>query len=146
MPAPAPTIDDLLDVLRSRGERVTVARRAVLEQLVADPDAHLTADTITERVQRDQPDVHLSTVYRTLELLVALGILNEVRVGHGPSSYHFTANTHHHAVCERCGAEVELPADLFDPVVRHLSDAYGFAADPSHLTINGLCATCRRSP
>ena len=143
MPVPTATLDDLLDQLRHRGDRVTVARRAVLEALLDDPESHLTADALAERIQRRHPDVHLSTVYRTVEFLTQAGILTEVHVGHGPSSYHFAADSHHHAVCDRCGAEVELPADLFLPVTTRLRRDYGFEADPSHLTIAGRCAACR---
>jgi len=132
----------LLDRLRADGERVTVARRAVLETLLAEPHSHLPADELADRIHRDHPSIHLSTVYRTVELLTEIGILTEVRVGHGPSSYHFATDAHHHAVCDRCGREVALPADLFAAVTTRLRDEHGFESDPHHLTITGLCADC----
>ena len=135
-------LEALLDRLRAGGERVTVARRAVLETLLAEPDSHLSADELADRIHRDHPSIHLSTVYRTVEFLTEAGILTEVRVGHGPSSYHFATDDHHHAVCDACGAEVALPADLFEAVTTRLRDEHGFQSDPHHLTITGLCADC----
>ncbi len=135
-------LDELLDRLRAEGERVTVARRAVLETLLAEPDSHLSADELADRIHRDHPSIHLSTVYRTVEFLTDTGILTEVRVGHGPSSYHFATDAHHHAVCDVCGSEVELPADLFEAVTTRLRDEHGFESDPHHLTITGTCAAC----
>ncbi len=135
-------LEALLDRLRSEGERVTVARRAVLETLLAEPHSHLSADVLADRIHRDHPSIHLSTVYRTVEFLTETGILTEVRVGHRPSSYHFATDDHHHAVCDRCGAEVALPADLFAAVTARLRDEHGFESDPHHLTITGLCADC----
>ena len=135
-------LEALLGRLRDQGERITVARRTVLETLLAEPDSHLSADELAQRIQRTQPSIHLSTVYRTVEFLTDTGILTEVRVGHGPSSYHFATDAHHHAVCDRCGTEVALPADLFEAVTTRLRDEHGFESDPHHLTITGLCADC----
>jgi len=139
---PDDQVDELLDRLRARGERITVARRAVLETLIAEPDSHLSADELAGRIHGDHPSILLSTVYRTVEFLTETGILTEVRVGHGPSSYHFATDAHHHAVCDACGTEVALPADLFDGVITRLRLDHGFESDPHHLTITGLCADC----
>jgi Fur family ferric uptake transcriptional regulator len=136
-------LEILLDRLRAMGERITVARRAVLETLLAEPDSHLSADELARRIHRDHPSIHLSTVYRTVEFLTDTGLLTEVRVGHGPSSYHFATDTHHHAVCNVCGAEVALPANLFDAVTIRLRREHGFESDPHHLTIPGICADCQ---
>lgn len=143
MPTPEATLDQMLGVLRQRGDRITVARRAVLEELLDRPDSHLSADALAEKIHRRYPDIHLSTVYRTLEFLAQADILTAVHVGHGPNSYHFATDNHHHAVCDRCGSEVEWPPDLFEPVTRRMLHDYGFAADPSHLTITGRCRDCQ---
>ena len=136
-------LEVLLDRLRAMGERITVARRAVLETMLAEPDSHLSADELAGRIHRDHPSIHLSTVYRTVEFLTDTGLLTEVRVGHGPSSYHFATDAHHHAVCDVCGTEVALSADLFDAVTTRLRREHGFASDPHHLTITGVCADCQ---
>ncbi|HVN52583.1 MAG TPA: hypothetical protein VMT43_14200, partial [Acidimicrobiales bacterium] len=60
----------------------------------------------------------------------------------GPAAYHLVGNAHHHAVCDRCGKEIELPAGFFRPITRKLEADYGFVASPTHLTVTGTCASC----
>ncbi len=139
----APTMDELIAGLRADGHRITTARRAVLEEVLEAGNQHLSAEDLAERIHQRHPDVHLSTVYRTVDLLDQAGILAQVHVGHGPSSYHLAEDAHHHAVCDGCGAVIEVPATALAPVVARLDRDLGFAARPRHLTINGLCADCR---
>jgi Fe2+ or Zn2+ uptake regulation protein len=142
--AAGPDLDELVDRLRARGERVTSARRQVLAALLAAGHHHATAEQLAASVQASNPDVNLSTVYRTLDVLEATGLV--IRAGftdHTATTYHLVDDPHHHAVCDRCGTVVDLPASAFDPVVRRLERDHGFAARPSHLTVGGLCAACR---
>jgi len=136
-------VDQALEQLRAEGERITTARRVVLEQVAAAHRQHLTAEALAERVEAQHPDIHLSTIYRTLDFLTGAGILVDVRMGRGPAAYHFAGDAHHHAVCSGCGQVIELGSETFDPVIRRLADEHGFEADPSHLVIRGLCRDCR---
>ena len=103
MAAPTMDIDAMLDALRGSGAKITTARRAVLEEFARTEGQHVSAEELTERVQARYPEVHLSTVYRTLEFLEREGLITRVHLKDGPAAYHFTANAHHHAVCDRCG-------------------------------------------
>jgi Fe2+ or Zn2+ uptake regulation protein len=142
MAAPAVDVDEILAALRNSGAKITTARRAVLEEFARTEGQHTSAEELTERVQARYPEVHLSTVYRTLEFLEREGLITRVHVKDGPAAYHFAANAHHHAVCDRCGREIELPAGFFRPVTRKLEADYGFVASPTHLTVTGTCASC----
>jgi Fe2+ or Zn2+ uptake regulation protein len=138
-------LDVLLDRLRAEGGRVTTARRAVLASLLdPEPDrGHLTAEDIAAHVQAHHPDIHLSTIYRTLEALEEIGLVSHVHLGHGPSTYHLTDRPHHHAVCRVCGAVVELPAGALDAVERRLRRDHGFTLEAEHFALVGRCAACR---
>jgi Fur family ferric uptake transcriptional regulator len=135
-------LDDLLDRLRSQGVRVTAARRLVLAELVRRGAGHPSAEQIARRVQRTNPELHLSTIYRTLEVLEELGLVMRASLGEGATTYHLAGDRHHHAVCESCGAVIELPESVLAPVVRRLARDHGFTAAPRHVTITGLCANC----
>lgn len=142
--AHASHVDDLVERLRAGGERVTSARRSVLRALVDANDEHLSAEQLAGSVQHDNPDVSLSTVYRTLDVLESAGLVMRAGLGDGQvTTYHLVDDPHHHAVCERCGAVILLPASTFDAVVRRLEREHGFAAHPRHLTVAGTCAACR---
>lgn len=122
---------------------MTAARRSVLAELLAAGSAHRTAEQLAARVHRREPEIHLSTIYRTLEFLEAEGLVVRAGFGDGPTTYHLASDHHHHAVCDSCGAVIELPDDAFATLVRRLDRDHGFAAHPSHVTIPGRCADCR---
>jgi Fe2+ or Zn2+ uptake regulation protein len=137
-------VDDLVDRLRTRGERVTTARRLVLAALLAAGHDHVSAEQVAAEIQRTNPEINLSTIYRTLDVLEAADLV--IRAGFGSGSattYHLVDDPHHHAVCDRCGLVIDLPPSSFDAVVRRLEREHGFAARPNHLTIGGRCASCR---
>lgn len=135
-------VDELLERLRARGDRVTTARRAVLVELLAADGRHLSAEELVERINPKHPDIHLSTVYRTLEFLRTAGLIVQVRVGNDPAGYHVADHGHHHAACSGCGAMIEFPDSVLRPLVNRLLRDHGFQAEPRHLVIDGRCATC----
>jgi Fe2+ or Zn2+ uptake regulation protein len=128
--------------LRASGVRLTAARRAVVEALVSGDD-HLTADELADRVAAAAPDVHLSTVYRTLDALERAGVATHVHLGHGRAVYHLTDQPHHHAVCDACGHVVELADDVLGDVQRRLRREIGFEIDAHHFALVGRCRGCR---
>src|SRR5437016_10085059 len=95
------TAEELLDRLRAQGGRVTTARRLVVSTLIG-ATSHVTAEDLAATIHERHPEIHLSTVYRTLDSLERLGIVEHTHIGHGPSVYHVGV-THQHLVCEACG-------------------------------------------
>lgn len=138
----AVTLADLLDVLRRNGVRVTVARRAILESLV-QLGPHVTAEELAGHVQARYPEVHESTVYRTLDRLTDLGVVEHVHLGHGRAVFHVAGGGHQHLHCDRCGLVVEAPDELFAGVVRAVEERYGFELDLDHFALGGRCRACR---
>lgn len=132
-------------VLRDAGQRVTVPRLAVLETLYADA-GHLTADEVHAQVLPRHPDVALSTVYRTLESLTRLDVVQHVHVADGAVRYHLadrlTGHAHAHTQCSSCGRLEDLPLDVLADVTRRLVDTQGFHLDAGHVALSGLCADC----
>lgn len=130
--------------MRAHGARVTTALRAVVEVL-ADTDDHLTAHGIAATVQAAHPAIHVSTIYRALDRLSEAGMVTHLHVGHAPIVYHLVGlggDHHGHLVCGRCGAVVDVPATVMGPVADRVARDYGFALEPSHLALGGLCAAC----
>ncbi len=144
--APAPErLDSLLEAVRRGGGRVTSARRALLTALLEAEGHHLTAPDLAAAVQRAAPDVHLSTIYRALESLEALGIIDHAHLGHGRAVYHLSDEPHQHLVCEQCETVLEVPDDVFGELARTLRRVYGFALRPHHFAVVGRCAACERA-
>ncbi|MDL9977730.1 Fur family transcriptional regulator [Microbacterium sp. ASV49] len=141
----AQAVQDGLAALRDRGERVTPARRLVVELLAESPE-HLTADAVAGRLA--DAGVHRATVYRTLDLLVEYGIAAMRRTAGGAVRYHLattsTAHGHLHGHCRRCDSVVILPADAFSDAIAQLRDRTGFEFQPDYAALEGICADCRR--
>jgi Fe2+ or Zn2+ uptake regulation protein len=135
-------LETILALVRERGGRVTTPRRAIVQALLAADD-HVTADDLAEAVQRAHPDVHQSTVYRTLDTLTALGVIDHVHLGHGPAVYHFTDHPHHHLVCQDCGRVVQLPLSVLRPLQDRVARNYDFDLDATHFALAGHCRDCR---
>ncbi len=135
-------VAEMLSLLRSRGERVTTARRAVLEALVRYRDDHLGTEELALRIREDHPDIHLSTVYRTLEYLEDQGLVHHVHLAHRAVSHHVAQDHHQHAVCDHCGRAFDLDISMFDELSRRLADEHGFTVELGHITIGGRCADC----
>ncbi len=139
--------EDLIAALRQKGLRVTRPRRAVCEALVSSRGEHLTAADIHARAAASvDAAVDQSTVYRTLDTLEEAGLLTHTHLGHGALVYHLAAEEPHvHLVCNRCGRAIGVPesdlAGFFDELTR----LTGFAADPIHVAIAGICGECRAS-
>lgn len=135
-------LERILALLRVGGGRVTTARRAVLSVLLVEGRPHASAEEVAAAVHARHPDVHLSTVYRTLDALERLGVVTHVHLGHGRAIYHLTDELHHHAACEACGDVIQLPATIFTGVQANLRDRYGFELDAHHFALVGRCRAC----
>jgi Fur family ferric uptake transcriptional regulator len=151
--APDPAVDQLIEqvieraaaLLRSRGDRMTGPRRAVIAALAASRESsHLTPDQVVTAVAELDATVHRASVYRALEVLSTLGVVQHVHLGHGTTAYHLAApHEHLHAHCVRCDRVIDLPGSLLDDVARHVADEHGFVLDPAHVALSGTCAACR---
>jgi len=136
-----PTLDDILVRLRNAGGRLTGPRRAVIEALVSAGD-HPTADDLAAEVALHHPTVHKSTVYRTLDALAELAIVDHVHLGHGRAVYHLSEDTDLHLLCEVCGAVTHIPADVLDSSRAAIAEATGFVLEAGHFALPGRCRSC----
>lgn len=130
--------------LRATGLRSTVARRAVLQAL--HEAGHATVDQLAGAVQGTTPDVSLSTIYRTLEVLDEAGLVTHTHLHHGSPTYHSVDEEPHvHVVCRRCGSIDQQPIEVAQSLAQQLRAGIGFAVDMTHLAVHGRCAACTES-
>lgn len=137
---------EVLALLTADGGRITTGRRAIVRALLGGPDHHVTAEDVAALVQIDHPDVHLSTVYRTLEALERVGVVDRVQLGATGSGavFHLTDHAHHHLVCDDCGSVTEVAHSRLLPLARKVADEHGFELASRHLALSGRCSACRR--
>ena len=120
---------------------MTAARRIVVSALVKTP-GHLSAEQLAEVVQADHPEIHLATIYRTLDALTDVGVVQHTHVGHGPTVYH-VGHSHQHLVCEVCGDVIDVPSELLDELRSTLRKRYKFQLEIGHFALLGRCAAHR---
>jgi Fe2+ or Zn2+ uptake regulation protein len=137
-------IEDALARMRQHGGRATPARRLLLGALLANP-GHRSAEELAAHVRVTAPDVNVSTIYRNLDELERLKIVDRTHLGDGPATYHLSLNAHGHLVCEQCASMTEVPDELFSELAETVRERYGFAIDPHRFAVIGLCASCHQA-
>jgi Fur family ferric uptake transcriptional regulator len=105
-------------------------------------DEHLTADDLIAEVRRRAPGVAPSTVYRVLQRLGELAIIEHVHSGVGPAFYHLRDLGHAHLVCTGCGTVVDVPDSAFAQLSEASRQAFEFTIEPHHSAVLGRCARC----
>jgi Fur family ferric uptake transcriptional regulator len=93
-------------------------------------------------VRAAYPAIHRATIYRTLDTLRRLGVVEHSHLGHGPAVYHLADDVHHHLVCEDCGAVTEAAGSLFAGLESALRREYGFEMESRHFAVTGRCRAC----
>jgi Fur family transcriptional regulator, ferric uptake regulator len=127
--------------LRAAGHRITTARR-VLVSVLSENRAHRSADELAAAVQACAPGTNRSTIYRNLDELARLGLIDRTGIGGRPAAYHLAPADHGHLACESCGQITEIPGQLLDSLARTLRDRYGFTLSQHRFAITGRCAGC----
>jgi Fe2+ or Zn2+ uptake regulation protein len=131
----------LATALRERGQRVT-PQRLMIARVVSDLDRHVTAETVFDEVSRRMPGVSLPTVYATLDLFEAIGLVNRVATERGAVVYDPRTDQHHHLACRRCGAIVDVEAPVDAGELLAAARSTGFTPDHAQVVVRGLCAAC----
>lgn len=130
--------DEIEERLRTAGNTVGRTRSSIIAGVRAQPVA-FTAEQLADTL----PNVHLATVYRTLNLLEEIGAVRHVHLSHGPALYERAdADAVRHLVCEVCERHVTVPVELFESVGERLTADYGFTLDGSHFAVVGRCVEC----
>lgn len=140
----APDMDSAVQALRSRGLRVSAARRLVLETLFA-AEGPIGAEQIADGLAGRLPRSDLASVYRNLETLETLGLVRHFHLGHGPGLYGLAGDgEREYLVCSSCRTVRAVDPDEMDRVRSLIADEFGYEARFSHFPIVGLCAECAR--
>ena len=127
--------------LRTRGYRLT-PRRLMVVEVLEKQGGHMTVEAILGNVQARHPSTNKTTVYRTLELLGALGLVAVTDLGSGRLEYELAGRPHHHLICEKCGSRLEVDDHLLEPLRDSLWETYGFCTNLDHFALFGICPAC----
>lgn len=133
-----------LEHIQKKGLRRTAQREQILEVFLKTED-HLSSEDLYWLVQKQDPNVGQTTVYRTLKLLTDAGLAREVRLGDGRTYYehHFDHDHHDHMICTECGRVIEFFSAEIERLQDEMADEYNFKPTHHSLRILGICEQCQ---
>ncbi|WAA13822.1 Fur family transcriptional regulator [Fervidibacillus halotolerans] len=134
--------------LHASSYKLTPQREATVRVLLENESDHLSAEDVYLLVKEKSPEIGLATVYRTLELLTELKIVDKINFGDGVSRYDLrqegAAHFHHHLVCIECGSVEEIQEDLLEDVEVIVEKRWKFQVKDHRLTFHGICHRCQK--
>lgn len=138
-------IEEYLGRLKARGFRLTSQRRVIVETLLRNLGTHLNARELLDLAQRDDPSIGIATIYRTIELLNSLGMLNMVNLEEGFLRFEVPdEQMHFHVFCRSCGKTVHLSEEETKMAeVTRWAGSEGFELLPQTFEMAGICRECR---
>ena len=121
----------------------------MLKALSLCPDKHLTAEEIHEIVKTDCPEIGLATVYRTIQLLLGLHLIDRINLDDGFVRYEIGSageneakHHHHHLICRKCGKVISFQDDLLEELEEKIEKTTGFRVVDHEVKLYGYCKEC----
>ena len=135
--------EDWNSFLQENGYKLTSPRKAIVEVLVSSNRA-LTPVETHEKARKSCPSLGLVSVYRTLEKLKELGLIQRVHETKNCQAFIKTERGHQHLlICSRCGNAVYFDGNLLDPPFDYISQSTGFVIEDHWIQAYGICKDCR---
>jgi Fur family ferric uptake transcriptional regulator len=133
-----------LETLQAAGHRHGGARTAVVEAL-AEHNCAVTALDLDDELRRREPPVGRASVYRALEQLEELGLVQRIEVSRGTAGYERIepdGHHHHHAICRDCGRMVRFEDSTLERAIGQLSESISFDVTAHDVVLRGTCDRC----
>ncbi|HEV2802684.1 MAG TPA: Fur family transcriptional regulator [Pyrinomonadaceae bacterium] len=130
--------------IQRAGLKRTAQRDLILEVFLRTEE-HLSSEDLYRLVQKEDPEIGQTTVYRTLKLLTEAGLAREVRFGDGRTRYeHNYKHPHHdHLICTDCGKTIEFYSEELEAIQESIAAKHGFESTHHTLRMFGTCSDCR---
>jgi Fur family ferric uptake transcriptional regulator len=139
-------VPGIKDSLKQRGVRLTRQRQILLD-LIDQSGQHLDAERLFQLGREKDPKLNRVTVYRTLKLLKAGGLVDELDLMHHEGDQHYyetrLKQEHAHVICLRCGRIEEFFGDLLQKMREQIHRHFGFEIVLMRTEVGGYCAHCQ---
>lgn len=138
----------LRDAVRERGLKASSVRESVARAALSRR-GHFTVEDLVHDLRggkTEKKDAHMTTVYRTLPLLVDAGLLQLTLLSKGDEARYeraFEREHHDHLICTECGTVVEFHFEALEVLQRDIADQYGFLLTDHVHELRGLCKSCK---
>ena len=133
----------IIQTLERAGYQPTPSRRLVA-RLVAATGGHFTAADLLERGRLERVRIGRATIFRALELLTSLKVVERLDLPTGSHAYVVCdpAEHHHHLVCSRCGRSEDVADGELAGLVAEIAGRSGYRIEAHRLELFGVCPAC----
>jgi len=131
-----------IEALRSKGYKATPQRIAIC-RVALNSRAHPSAQQVYDEVKKIHPTVSLATVYKTLEVLRDIGLVQEINLPEGQARFDSYMNPHINMICLKCGTIADLDDVTVKEIVTRIAAATRFKPTGQRVDVYGICQKCR---
>lgn len=133
-------------ILQKEGYKLTNQRRDILKVIIDNSHEHLSCEDVFGIVSKENPELGIATVYRTLQLFEKLSIVYKINFDDGLSRYELNMGTsnhhHHHLICLKCSKVREVQLDLLEALETEIENEGNFKIIDHNVKFYGYCNEC----
>ncbi len=138
-------IKDTIDLLKSRGYRITPQRVAII-RILKDHEGHPGAEEVFRYAIQLYPNISMATVYNVMEVLEKEGIIRAIAVSKNLRLYDSDIKPHSHFICNSCRKVFDIPSNYYEACTKELPlELADFEVDSLELIYKGLCSDCKKT-
>lgn len=141
------TLDTLRKLLMESNYKITRQREIIFLALSNNKEKHLSPEDLHAIVNKEDRDIGIATVYRTLLLFEELGVVYKLDFDDNCYRYELVdvseKHHHHHLICQKCKKVIEVKYDLLDNIEKQIKQDYEFEIKDHDLKFYGICSDCQ---
>ena len=138
------TMEKLKERIKDKKYKLTTQRQIILQTFIEAEEKHLSAEDVYILVKKNNPDIGLATIYRTLDLFTELDLVK--RLDYGRNRYELNSDElshfHHHLICVKCGCVKEFEDDMLETLESIIAKKLNFHTTDHQLKVYGFCGEC----
>jgi Fur family ferric uptake transcriptional regulator len=136
--------EDLVAYLKSKGLRMTPSKELLIQFFLDNQSRHIPSKELQEHVAHHLPDVDRTTVYRNIEKLIEIDLVQELLLPKTGKAYQFIFDTkvHHYYICKGCGEVKKGDQKLFSRIQKALKEIHDFSKAKLSVVFYGYCTDC----
>lgn len=139
-------ISEVRSYFAKKGYRLTPQRDAILKVMTENHIKHLKVEDIYELLLTDCPEIGLATIYRMLQILENIRLVNSINLDDGFIRYQLAdpdeEHEHHHLICDICGSVIDLHENLLEDIEKQIMLKNKFKVTSHNLKFYGQCEKC----
>lgn len=140
-------MDEIREKLKAENYKLTRQRAVVLEIFEEHLEEHLSVEDVYKLLIAKNIDIGLTTIYRTLDMLEKISVVQKIDFGDGRTRYEFRqfqeVHHHHHLICGKCGAVTEFKDTLLEALEKSIQEVHNFKIIDHQVKFFGYCRECQ---